>query len=161
VAVAGEVEAAAVVEGAAAEVEVEVEVEAEAGVAEEVARNARSWPTPLLGCPPAEALRAPVAPAVALTSPAPSAPRAQSLLDQWAKNSSVSAEGAVILLLEVDPKNATTISPGTVVVTDGATIDRLRGVKAPLWESTGAVGSTPLKSRIAPEAEVCAPKDQT
>jgi hypothetical protein len=63
-------------------------------------------------------------------------------------------------LLDAIVKNPTTTSPGTVVVTGGATALRVFGVNAPLCESTGVVRSTFLKSRIAPVAEDVAASDQ-
>jgi hypothetical protein len=57
-------------------------------------------------------------------------------------------------------KNPTTTSPGTVVVTDGATGFRVYRVNAPLCESTGVVRSTLLKSRIAPVADEVDASDQ-
>ncbi len=68
-------------------------------------------------------------------------------------NSSVSATGGWIDLLEVVPKNPSTTSPAEVVVTEGAANEELLGVKAPLWESIGELGLMPLRSRIAPAAE--------
>jgi hypothetical protein len=56
-------------------------------------------------------------------------------------------------LLDAIAKNPTTTSPGTVVVTEGATAFRAFGVNAPLCESTGVARSTLLKSRIAPVAD--------
>jgi hypothetical protein len=56
-------------------------------------------------------------------------------------------------LLAFIAKKPTTTSPGTVVVTDGAVGVLVATVNAPLCESTGAVRSTLLKSRIAPVAE--------
>jgi len=50
-------------------------------------------------------------------------------------------------------KKATTSSPGVVVVTEGASKDRLPQVKAPLCESIGAIASAPLTSRIDPTAD--------
>ena len=51
-------------------------------------------------------------------------------------------------------------SPGTVVVTDGATGFFVFGVKAPLCASIGVVGSTFLRSRIAPVCEELDENDQ-
>mgnify|MGYP003539233744 CR=1 FL=1 len=59
----------------------------------------------------------------------------------------------MILLLAVVPKNPTTTSPATVVVTEGAAKKRFLGVNAPLCESMGADESTPLAWRIAPAAD--------
>ena len=67
--------------------------------------------------------------------------------------------GANDLLYEL-AKNPTTMSPGTVVVTDGATRFRVYGVNAPLCESIGVVRSTFLKSRIAPVADEVEASDQ-
>jgi len=58
------------------------------------------------------------------------------------------------------PKKPTTMSPADVVVTEGARMDMLPDVKAPLCESTGVAGSTFLKSMTAPAADVCDPRDQ-
>jgi hypothetical protein len=79
--------------------------------------------------------------------------RAQRRFDQVVSNISVIATGGLMLLVEVAPKKPATKSPAAVVVTDGATIDRLSGENAPLCESTGASLSMPLTSRIAPAAE--------
>jgi hypothetical protein len=68
--------------------------------------------------------------------------------------------GGRIVLLVVAPKNPTTTSPSAPVVMDGATINPLPGVKAPLWESTGVVGSISLKSITAPARDACDPNDQ-
>jgi hypothetical protein len=59
----------------------------------------------------------------------------------------------LIALLDVMPKNATTRSPAVLVVTDGAVKEVFVGVNAPLCESTGVDGSTPLTSMIAPAAD--------
>ena len=95
----------------------------------------------------------PVAAAAPLTYPAPSASRLQLRPDQPTSNSSVSGLGGVILLPEVVPKKPRTTSPAAVVVTEGATIDRVCDVEAPLCESTGEVPSIPLTSRMAPATE--------
>jgi hypothetical protein len=79
--------------------------------------------------------------------------RLQSRLCHRASNRSAIALGVLIVLLEAMPKKPTTTSPAVVVVTDGATKDRLVGVNAPLCESTGADTSMPLVSRIAPAAD--------
>ena len=102
----------------------------------------------------------PVAPAVTWTYPDPSASRLQSLLGHAMSNSSVSPLGGEILLLELVAKKPKTTSSAVVVVTEGATIDPRRAVKAPLCESMGDVPSMPLKSRIAPPAEACEERDQ-
>jgi hypothetical protein len=52
------------------------------------------------------------------------------------------------------------MSPAELVVTEGATMVLLRGVKAPLCESTGEVRSTFFTSITAPAAAVCEPNDQ-
>ena len=64
--------------------------------------------------------------------PAPSASRLQSLLGQSTSNSSVMDLGGEILLLEVLPKKASTSSFAAAVVTEGARIDPLRELTAPL-----------------------------
>jgi hypothetical protein len=63
------------------------------------------------------------------------------------------ASGGMIVLLVVALKKPKMRSSGSVVVTDGATNDRLSGVNAPLCESTGPDTSMRLTSRIAPVAE--------
>jgi hypothetical protein len=63
-------------------------------------------------------------------------------------------------LLYVLVKNPTMTSPGTVVVTDGATGFRVDRVNAPLCESIGVVASTFLKSRIAAVADDVDASDQ-
>jgi hypothetical protein len=63
-------------------------------------------------------------------------------------------------LLELAPKKPTTMSPADPVVIDGATMNPLAGVKAPLCESTGDVAFTPLKSMTDPAADACDPRDQ-
>jgi hypothetical protein len=50
-------------------------------------------------------------------------------------------------------KKPTTMSPGTVAVTDGAVGNLVFGSDAPLCESIGVRRSTFLKSRIAPVPE--------
>jgi hypothetical protein len=57
------------------------------------------------------------------------------------------------VLVEFVAKKPTTRSLFAVVVTAGAENVVLERVNAPLWESTGEVVSTPLKSRIAAAAE--------
>jgi hypothetical protein len=68
--------------------------------------------------------------------------------------------GGRIVLLDVTPKNPTMTSPADPVVIEGATIDPLPGVKAPLCESTGVVGLMFLKSITAPASDACAARDQ-
>jgi hypothetical protein len=58
-------------------------------------------------------------------------------------------------------KKPTTMSPGTVVLTDGAVGYRVLGMNAPLCESIGVVRSTFLKSRIAPVNEASEASDQS
>ena len=53
------------------------------------------------------------------------------------------------------------MSPGTVVVTDGAVGNLVSGVKAPLCESIGVRRSTFAKSRIAPVAEAAELSDHS
>ena len=53
------------------------------------------------------------------------------------------------------------MSPGTVVVTEGAVGNVLPLAKAPLCESMGVVRSTFLKSRIAPVAEEAEASDHS
>jgi hypothetical protein len=67
-----------------------------------------------------------VAPAVALTKPAPSASRLDFPLARPTSNTSVIAVGCVMLLLEFVPKKPSTTSPGAVVVIEGAVIDPVR-----------------------------------
>jgi hypothetical protein len=57
-------------------------------------------------------------------------------------------------------KKPTTMSPGTVAMTEGAVGYRVFGMNAPLCESIGAVRSTFLKSRIAPVTEDAESSDQ-
>ena len=59
------------------------------------------------------------------------------------------------------PKKPMTMSPGTVVVTDGAVGNLVSGVKAPLCESIGVRRSTFAKSRIAPVAEAAELSDHS
>jgi hypothetical protein len=68
--------------------------------------------------------------------------------------------GGRIAWLELSPKKPKITSPAELVVTEGATIVLLRGVKAPLCESTGEVGLTFLTSITAPAAAICDPNDQ-
>ncbi|MFL5903199.1 MAG: hypothetical protein ACJ75Q_10995 [Gaiellaceae bacterium] len=63
---------------------------------------------------------------------------------------SVMELGGWSVLIELVEKNPTTTSPAAVVLTDGATNERLLGVNAPLCESTGEAEAMPLKSRIDP-----------
>jgi hypothetical protein len=58
------------------------------------------------------------------------------------------------------PKKPTTTSVGDVVMTEGARIDLLLGVNAPLCPSTGALRAMPLKSRTAPAAAALEESDQ-
>lgn len=81
-------------------------------------------------------------------------------LAQTVSNVSVIPAGGLIVLLVVAPKKPTTTSPGTVAVTEGARGYFVLGVKAPLWESTGVVRSTFLKSRTPPVAEDPDPRVQ-
>jgi hypothetical protein len=91
---------------------------------------------------------------------APSASRLQFLLAQSTSNSSVMTAGGRIARLDVMPKKPKTMSPAELVVTDGATINPLVGVNAPLCESTGVVGLTFFRSITDPAADICDPKDQ-
>jgi hypothetical protein len=59
----------------------------------------------------------------------------------------------LIALLELVPKKARTMSPGALVVTDGATKELLCAVNAPLCESRAVDRSMSLRSRMAPAAE--------
>jgi hypothetical protein len=68
--------------------------------------------------------------------------------------------GGLSDLVYVFAKNPTTMSPGTVAVTDGATGLRVYRVNAPLCESIGVVRSTFLKSRIAAVADEVEASDQ-
>jgi hypothetical protein len=58
------------------------------------------------------------------------------------------------------PKKPTTTSVRAVVMTEGARIDRVRGVNAPLCASMGEVGAIPLKSRTAPARAALEESDQ-
>jgi hypothetical protein len=77
----------------------------------------------------------------------------QFLLAQATSYVSVRGVRGLSFLLEVVPKKPSTSSLAAVVVTDGAVIELLREVKAPLWESIGEVASTPLTSMTAPPAD--------
>ncbi len=70
-------------------------------------------------------------------------------------------DGGLIVLLADMPKKPITMSPGTVVVTEGAVGNVLPLAKAPLCESMGVVRSTFLKSRIAPVAEEAEASDHS
>ena len=69
--------------------------------------------------------------------------------------------GGLIRLLALMAKNPTTMSPGTVVVIDGAVGNLVLGMNAPLCASIGVVRSTFLKSRTAPVAEDAEESDQS
>ena len=69
-----------------------------------------------------------------------------------AKSSLIDLGGLISRASEA-PKKPTTRSPSVVVVTDGATKDRLPGVNAPLCESTGIDAAAPLTSTIEPAIE--------
>jgi hypothetical protein len=86
----------------------------------------------LLGCPAVRAVMSPVAPAADWMYPAPSAPRPQDLDGHSTSNCFVMTDGERIARLELSPKKPTMMSPADPVVIDGATIDPLAGVKAPL-----------------------------
>jgi hypothetical protein len=116
---------------------------------------------PLLGRPYVVAVLLPVAPAAAWTYPLPSPARLKDLVVQRDAKISVIALGVLKVFIELAAKNPMTVSFLAVVVTDGATNEVLRGVNAPLWESTGEVASTPLRSRIAAAADVCDPTFHT
>jgi hypothetical protein len=116
---------------------------------------------PLLGRPHVVALLSPVAAAAAWTYPSPAPTRLQVLLAQRALKTSVIELGGRSVLVESVEKKPSTMSFFVVVVTDGATNEVLRRVNAPPCESTGEVVSMPLKSRIAPAADVCEPTDHT
>jgi len=106
------------------------------------------------------AVLVPVGPATAWTYPSPAPARLQVLLVQRTLKTSLIEVGGRRVLMEFVEKNPTTVSLFAVVVTDGAPNDVLRGVNAPLCESTGELVSMPLKSRIAPAAEACEPTSQ-
>jgi hypothetical protein len=108
---------------------------------------------PLLERPQIVAVFDPVDPGVDWTDPSPSPSRLQVLLAQWESKTGVMVLGARSVFVEVVAKKPTTVSFFAVVVTDGATNEVLCGTYAPLCESTGEVGSIPLKSRIAPAAD--------
>jgi hypothetical protein len=116
---------------------------------------------PLLARPQMVAVLLPVGPAAACTYPSPTPSRLQPLLAQRASKIWVIELGALSVLVEFVEKKPTTVSPFEVVVTEGAANEVLRGVNAPLCESTGEVASIPLKSRIAAAAAACAPTDHT
>jgi len=116
---------------------------------------------PLLAFPQVVAVLLPVAPAVDWTYPSPSPARLKDLVVQRDAKSSVIAVGVLKVFIVLAEKNPMTVSFFAVVVTDGATNEVFRGVNAPLWESTGEVASTPLRSRTAAAAEVCAPTFHT
>jgi hypothetical protein len=116
---------------------------------------------PVLARPHVVAVLLPVAPAVAWTYPSPAPARLQVLLAQRAVKTSVIEVGARSDFVEFEEKKPSTMSFFVVVVTDGATNEVLRRVNAPPCESTGEVVSMPLKSRIAPAADVCEPTDHT
>jgi hypothetical protein len=82
-------------------------------------------------------------------------------LSQRASKSSLISAGGLIVRLDEMPKKPTTRSPSLVVVTDGATNERLSGVNAPLWESIGIDPSAPLTSRIEPATEADDASDHT
>jgi hypothetical protein len=69
-------------------------------------------------------------------------------------------EGDLSGLFEAMPKKPTTMSSFAVVVTEGAPVNQLWGVNAPLCESTGVARSMPLKSRIAAAAVAVEAQDQ-
>jgi hypothetical protein len=114
----------------------------------------------LVGCPKLEAYRLPEGPADDITNAAPSASSGEVWLRYAVSYSSVIPDGGSSDLLYVIPKKPTTTSPGTVVVTDGATRFLVFGVNAPPCESIGFAASTFLKSRIAPASEELADSDQ-
>jgi hypothetical protein len=115
---------------------------------------------PLLARPQVVAVLVPVGPAAAWTYPSPAPERLQVLLVQRTLKTSLIEAGGRRVLVEFVEKKPTTVSFFAVVVTDGALNEVLRGVNAPLCESTGELVSTPLKSRIAPAAEACESTDQ-
>jgi hypothetical protein len=69
-------------------------------------------------------------------------------------NSSIIPVGGLTALPPASPKKPTTMSFGALVVTEGAMIDLLAGVDAPLCESTGEDRLRPLKSTTLPAADV-------
>ena len=75
-------------------------------------------------------------------------------------NSSVMPLGGLSVLPSVTPKNPTTTSSDAVVITEGARIDLLVGVNAPLCESTGDDRAMPLKSKTEPAAAAREASDQ-
>jgi hypothetical protein len=75
-------------------------------------------------------------------------------------NCSVIAAGGLIHLLELMPKKPITISPPATVLIEGAAKVDERGVKAPLCESIGEVGSMPLRATTPPAALADEASDQ-
>ena len=121
-----------------------------------------SWPIALPDRPQVEADLLPEVPAVDWTYAAlsPVSDHDPDEPDQVRSNSSVIPDGGLIDLLAAMAKKPTTMSPETVVLTDGAVGYLVLGVNAPLCASIGVVRSTPLTSRMPPVAEDAEPRAQ-